>query len=253
MLADGSAGFGRSVAASTEIARRAIADSANSESQVLDFIKSRTSDIASQGKLGFISNLDRVAAVDTDVQLITRQLSALIGNANASVSGISSAALNHMGLSRDILARLSSTEVSKLASVGDVMNAFSAIVTGFVNETVSSMKSAMTDMKSVDDLSNAKLGSIQKRAKAATDWVSAGINQTADGLAMQKERNGALQQALTASVGASQKGLETFSRKYNSDLQSLGDAIEDLKTTIQVNAQKQLDRVRQWVGKNRKR
>lgn len=211
-------------------------------------IEDHSKDVASQARKRFVENLFKMDSVNDDLLLTTKQLSELMNNANATISDISTSVMGHLGLGMKTLAKLNSEENRKVASVADVMNAFSSVVVNFVNETDLSVKRLMDSVDWIDNQSKLKLGSIDRRSKSEVQLVESNLNATADKFHLNLQQERTLQEGLRSALRESAQRLSAVKKREQADFTEITDSIAELEKRVVANGQAQIAKVRKWIA-----
>ena len=227
---------------------RLLSENANTQLGALAKIEGHSKDVASQARKRFVENLFKMDSVNDDLLLTTKQLSELMHNAKASISDISTSVMGHLGLGMATLAKLNSEENRKVASVSDVMNAFSSVVVNFVNETDLSVKRLMDLVDWIDSQAKIKLGSIDRRSKSEVQWVESNLNATADKFHLNLQQERADQEGLRSALRESSKKLAAVKNREQADFTEITDSIAELEKRVVANGQAQIAKVRQWIA-----
>jgi hypothetical protein len=227
---------------------RLLSENANTQLGALAKIEGHSKDVASQARKRFVENLFKMDSVNDDLLLTTKQLSELMNNAKASISDISTSVMGHLGLGMATLAKLNSEENRKVASVSDVMNAFSSVVVNFVNETDLSVKRLMDLVDWIDSQAKIKLGSIDRRSKSEVQWVESNLNATADKFHLNLQQERAVQEGLRSALRESSKQLAVVKNREQADFTEITDSIAELEKRVVANGQAQIAKVRKWIA-----
>ena len=236
------------IAKSSDTASRAIANSEADQAKTVGQVNDRSADVASKSRKNFITNLERMGAVDDDTLRVSKQLAQLIDSVNSTISDISETTLSHLDLSVDTVAKLNSAEVRKVASVGDVMGTFSAVVLGFLNETSSSMETIMTELNSVDAASRTNLKQIDTRSRDELNSVGTRLNATSDTFVQILEQERTAQEAIKAKLFDDESAFKISEAKKGSEINDVEEQVTALKQKLSQQHTDQIAKVRSWIN-----
>jgi hypothetical protein len=212
-------------------------------------IQREAANVESQSRKRFVDNLYKIGGLNDDLGLTTRQLAQLLNNVNGTIDDISASMMAHMNLGFETLYNLNKAENRKIASVQDVMNAFSGVVLLFLNETEQSMKRAMYDMNVLDSASESKLQMMRGRTDDETNWLGNNLNATIERFQLNIEQERAVQEGLKKALSASKKKLVAVRQREDDDIATLTAEIGKLENKIRKGGQDQIAKVRAWIGK----
>ena len=212
-------------------------------------IQDQAAAVENQSRKRFIENLGKIGSLNDDLRMTTTQLAQLLSNANGTIEDISATAMEHMNLSFTTLYNLNKAENRKVASVSDVMNAFSSVVLMFLNETDVSMRTVMGQMDTIDRSSKGKLGAMQRRTDDEVSWIGGNLNDTYEKFKLGIQQERAVQEGLKNAVAASRQRLVAVRQREDADIASIRDGIAALEQHIRDNGQKQIATVRGWIAK----
>ncbi len=226
-----------------------IADTEAEQATRLVNVQRDTSNLAKEARKRFIENLSKIGSLNDDLGLTTKQLAQLLGNANATIDDITSSVMSHMDLGFQTLYDLNKAENRKIASVQDVMNAFSSVVLMFLNETEQSMNRVMNDMNLLDQSSKNKLSAMQGRSNDETNWLGNNLNSTVEKFQLSLEQERAVQEGLKQALTAAKKKLVAVRQREDADIAELTGQISALENKIRKGGQDQIAKVRAWIAK----
>lgn len=226
-----------------------IAKSESEQATRLVQIQRDASDVENQARKRFMDNLFKIGSLNDDLGRTTKQLGRLLNNANATIDDISESAMAHMDLGFKTLYTLNKAESRKLASVQDVMNAFSSVAIMFLNETEDSMKRVMSDMNLLDKASKGKLSVMQGRTNDEVKWLGNNLNSTVEKFQLSLEQDKAVQEGLSQALIASKKRLMAIRQREDEDIAVITSKIANLEAKIRQNGQLQISKVRAWISK----
>jgi hypothetical protein len=226
-----------------------IAKSESEQATRLVQIQRDASDVENQARKRFLDNLFKIGTLNDDLGRTTKQLARLLNNANATIDDISESAMAHMDLGFQTLYSLNKAESRKLASVQDVMNAFSSVAIMFLNETEDSMKRVMSDMNLLDQASQGKLSVMQGRTNDEVKWLGNNLNTTVEKFQLSLEQDKAVQEGLSQALLASKKRLVAIRQREDEDISVITSKIANLEAKIRQNGQLQIAKVRAWISK----
>ena len=229
-------------------AQEAIKKNEAAQSATLAGLQSKSADVEAQSRKRFLENAYKMDSLNDDLYLATKQLSQLLTNANGTIDDISTTAMNHMNLGVETLARLNENANRKVASIADVMNAFSSVVVTFVNETDYSMRRVMGQLDAIDSVSGTKLAEIKQRAQHEVDWVGSNLNSTVDKFRLNVAQERAVQEGLKKALLESASKLKTIKAKEAADVAEVADEINRLKEGIATRGQAEITKVRHWIA-----
>jgi len=212
----------------------------------------KSKDVDAKSRNEFINQLQKMDSLNDDVFLTSKQLSALLGNANASIADISTSVIDHMDLNVATRARLNDSTYRKIASVGDVMAIFSSLLSDFINEISSSMKSVMMDMDETSVMGSRRLWEMRTRSEDEIHWLSGQINKTRDAFLLNVEHDRAEQEGLMKQLVDSSQKLAELRSSHKHEVDGLMDEILRMKSGIELNRNKQILHVKNWI-ENRRR
>lgn len=212
-------------------------------------IQRDAANVESQARKRFIDNLYKIGGLNNDLGLTTRQLAQLLDNVNGTIEDISSSMMSHMNLGFETLYNLNKAENRKIASVQDVMNAFSGVVLLFLNETEQSMNRAMSDMNLLDTASKAKLKVMKGRTNDETNWLGNNLNATVERFQLSIEQERSVQEGLKKALSESKKRLVAVRQREDQDVAALTSQIGALENKIRKGGQDQIAKVRAWIAK----
>ena len=226
-----------------------IADTEGTQAARLANIQRDAAGMESQARKRFIDNLSKIGGLNDDLGLTTKQLAQLLDNANATIDDISTSVMTHMDLGFQTMYDLNKAENRKIASVQDVMNAFSSVVLMFLNETEQSMTRVMNDMNLLDHSSKNRLSMMQGRTKDETSWLGTSMNSTVERFQLSLEQERAVQEGLKQAVTDAKKRLVSVRKREDADITSLTAQIGALENKIRKGGQDQIAKVRAWIAK----
>jgi len=235
------------IADASSVSGRAIVGSEAGQAKAVGQLNDRASDVASQSRKNFINNLDRMGMVDDDTLRVSKQLQTLIGNADGTITDVSESAMSHLDLSIKTMAKLNQAEVRKVASVSDVMQAFSAVVMGFLNETGSTMNTVMNELNAVDSASKAKLKEIDIRSKDELNWIGSGLNTTSDSFKQALAQEQAMQSGLKKQLLLDEAAFKASEASKESEPSDIQDQVTALKQKVNKHQSDELAKVRGWI------
>jgi hypothetical protein len=211
-------------------------------------IQRDASNVETQARKRFIDNLNKIGGLNDELGLTTKQLAQLLDNANATIDDISTSVMSHMDLGYQTLYNLNKAENRKIASVQDVLSAFSSVVLMFLNETELSMNRAMNDMNLLDSSSKKKLGVIQSRSNDEANWLGNNLNATVEKFTLSLEQERAVQEGLKHALENSKRKLIAVRQREDDDIASITGQIGALETKIRQGGQSQIAKVRRWIA-----
>ena len=236
------------IAGASSTADRAITSGEAGQAKNVGQLNDRATDVASQSRKNFVSHLERMGNIDDDTLRVSKQLQTLIGNADGTITDVSESAMSHLELSVKTMAKLNQAEVRKVASVSDVMQAFSAVVVGFLNETGSTMETVMNELNSVDSASKAKLKQIDTRSKDEMNWVDSGLNSTVDSFKESIAQEQAMQAGLKQKLLEDESFFKASEASKISEPGDIQDQVTLLKQKVNKHQSDQLAKVRGWIS-----
>ena len=230
------------------------ADSASSmrrsegeQAKKLEQLSVKSGDVSTQARKAYITNLEKMRGVSDDTLMLSTQLSTLLGSADGTIKDVSGSTMDHMDLSAETMAMLNKQAARKVASISDVMDAFTSVVLAFLNETTASMTSLKGDMGSIQNVSSVKLHQMATRTTDELNWIESNYNKSQDSLAHLGTQNDALHAAFdkgTTEVGKTIKSDQTARDKEN---RIFVDEIDQIKQKVIKNSNDQLAKVRAWL------
>lgn len=236
------------IADSSSTSASAITASEAHNAKSVDQVNAQAAEVASQSRKSFIANLQKMGGVDDDTSLVTQQLSQLLDSANGSIDDISESALSHLDLNTRTLAKLNAADVRKVASVSDVMAAFSNIVTSFLNETGGSMETVMNKMNFVGTTSVDKLKQIDVRSTDERNWLNSGINATSDNYQQIIDQERIIQSGLQKSLMNDEKDFSQYAATKESEISDIQDAVSTLQQQTSQGYGGQVTKVQSWIN-----
>ena len=207
------------------------------------------SNVESQARKRYLENLFKIGSLNDDLGRTTKQLAQLLDNTNATIDDISESAMAQMDLGFQTLSDLNRAESRKIASVQDVMNAFSSVALMFLNETEGSMLRVMSDMNLLDKASKGKLVSMRGRTDDEVNWLGTNLNSTVEKLQLSLEQDKAVQDGLRQALLTSKQRLVKVREREDFDIATITSQIRDLEGRIRTNSQSQIAKVRAWIAK----
>lgn len=213
----------------------------------LDQLSVKSGDVSTQARKAYISNLEKMKGVSDDTLMLSQQLSTLLGSADGTIEDVSGTTMNHLGLSAETMTMLNKQAARKVASIGDVMDAFTSVVLAFLNETAASMNSLKGDMGRIQNVSSVKLHQMAIRTEDELNWVESNFNKSQDALTHLDTQNDAIRAAFdrgTADVGKNIKKDQEIREKEG---RSFADQIDQIKQKVIKNSNDQLAKVRAWL------
>ena len=236
------AGIAQSASTVGSTMKRAETNSA----KVIDQLNVKATDVASTSRKAYIRNLERMGNVDDDTAMVSKQLASLLGNSDSTIVDISDSVMSHLDLSSKTLASLNGAEARKVASVSDVMGAFTSVVQSFLNETGITMETVMAQLNAVEDGSKEKLGQMSTRSRDELNWVESNLNATSDSYALFLEQERAIQSAMRDGV---QKVADKIALAPTSDqLNDINESMDSLKQSVGKTQADELSKVRAWIS-----
>jgi hypothetical protein len=207
------------------------------------------SNVESQARKRYLENLFKIGSLNDDLGRTTKQLAQLLDNTNATIDDISESAMEQMDLGFQTLSDLNRAESRKIASVQDVMNAFSSVALMFLNETEGSMLRVMSDMNLLDKASKMKLANMRGRTDDEVNWLGTNLNSTVEKLQLSLEQDKAVQDGLRQALLTSKQRLVKVREREDIDIATITSQIRDLEGRIRTNSQSQIAKVRAWIAK----
>ena len=226
-----------------ELIKKAEVDQATT----LAAISVKSQDVQSQSRKKYLEGLYKMDSLTDDVSLVSKQLSGLLSNTNATVANISRAAMDHLRLGKATMEELNSAQNSKIASIGDVMNAFASIVQSYLNETETSMGAVMGELDEIDSVSKRKLAQIKLRTRDEVGWIANNVNNTQDSFETNLQQVKSVREGLMAALRANGKRLGNVNKKQDEDVQEIQEGISRLESSIRAEGQNQINKVRNWI------
>ena len=236
------------ISTSSDTATRAITSAEGDQSKIVGQLNDRSSEVAKQSRKNFVNSLEKMGGLDDDTLRVSKQLQTLIGNADSSITDISESTMSHLDLSTGTMAKLNQAAVKKVASVSDVMGAFSAVVLGFLNETRSQMDTIMNELNSVDAASKAKLKDINTRSKDELNWVGSGLNATVDDLSQILDHEQIMQQGLMNQLLLDEGNFKSSEATKSSESSDIQVQVSQLRQKVNKHKTDEVSRVREWVS-----
>jgi hypothetical protein len=236
------------IAASSDKASKAILTGEADQAKNVGQLNDRAADVAKQSRKNFVSSLEKMGAVDDDTLRVSKQLQTLLGNADGAITDVSETSMSHLDLSVNTMVKLNQAEVRKVASVSDVMQAFSAVIVGFLNETENTMSTIMNELNSVDTASKAKLKEIDTRSKDEMNWVNTGLNTTTDAFNQAVAQEQIIQSGLKMQLMQDEKDFKASEAAKNSEPSDIQDQVTALKQKVSQHQTSQLSKVRSWIA-----
>jgi hypothetical protein len=230
------------------IASRAITAGEADQAKNVGQLSDQSADVASASRKSFISNLERMGGVDDDTMRVSKQLQSLLGSADGTITDVSESSMAHLDLSKETVTRLNSAEVRKVASVSDVMEAFSAVVLGFLNETSSTMGTVMNELNAVDAASRAKLKQIDTRSKDELNWVGSSLNGTSDAFSQVMDQERIMQSGLKKQLLEDETQFKASEAGKASEIDDIQDQVGTLRQKVNQGQSDHLSRVRTWIN-----
>ena len=213
--------------------------------KVIDQLNQKASDVASVSRKAFIRNLRRMGQVDDDTTLVTHQLGSLLGKSDSTIADVSGSVISHLDLSTRTLAALNGAQARQVATVGDVMGAFSSVVGGFLNETDSSISTIMDQLNSVEKVSKLKLDQIDTKSRDELNWVDSKLDATSDAYHLFIDQERAVQTGIKSAMDQTQVKLAP---RPDTQLSEVNDAIAVFQQTLGKNQASILSKVRAWIN-----
>ena len=236
------------IAESSTVASKAVLAAEGTQAKTIDQVAIKSGDVASKSRKEFIRNLERMGGVDDDTLRVSKQLQDLMTNADGTISDVSDAALAHMDLSVSTMTKLNSAEVRKVASVSDVMGAFSSVVLSFLNETRDTMETVMNQLNEVDAASKVKLKQIDVRSQDELHWIGSGLNSTRDSYKQIVDQEQIVQSGLKQQIQNDERVFMQSEASKDSEMSEIDDAIGGLKQQVSQNQSGMLAKVRDWIN-----
>ena len=230
------------------VAGKAVHAAEGSQAKIADQVNIKSSDVASQSRKSFIRNVEKMGAVDDDTLRVSKQLDDLLSNTDGTIDDISGSVMSHLDLSVDTQAKLNSAEVRKVASVSDVMGAFTSVVLSFLNETGDTMETVMDQLSLVESSSKRKLKQIDVRSQDELNWVNSGLNKSSDNFAQISGQERTAQEGLTQGVLASEGKIAQSQTDKTSELNDINEAIGALRQEVIKGQANHLAKVRAWIN-----
>ena len=187
-------------------------------------------------------------ALDDDVLMTSKQLAELLNAANADVNDISTSAMYQLNLGMETLAKLNKAENRKVASVGDVMNAFSSVVVSYIGETRAAMNRVMSDLGLIDKVNKKKLSELNVRTNDEVTWITTGVNSTRDSFQMNVQQERVVQDGLMKAVEGASNRLAKIRNNDRIDMDAIADKVAELKRGIKEQGEREIAKVRKWIA-----
>jgi hypothetical protein len=128
------------------------------------------------------------------------------------------------------------------------MGAFTAVLTGFLNETQQTMKSVMTGISAVDTESKMKLKEIDMRSTSEGHWVGANLNKTITAFNQFIAQSNAIQSAMRDNVHNVQAKLKADQINNQGDTNNVDDTISQMILNVTATERDELTQVRRWIA-----
>ena len=236
------------ITSANTVAGQAVRSSESKSSKSIDQLNQKSSDVAAQSRKSFIRNLEKMGSVDDDTMMVSQQLQTLLSNSDAAINDVSSSVLSHLDLSSKTMASLNSQQARKVASVSDVMGAFTSVVLSFLNETGATMATVMNQLNSVEDGSKLKLEQMDTRSRDELNWVTSNLNATTDSYKLFMDQERTIQSALRQGVLDVENKLALSQAAKSSELDDINESTSELKQSVSKTQAEQLAKVRSWIN-----
>jgi len=235
------------IATSSADASSSIREREGSQAKILDQLSVKSGDVSTQARRAYIENLQKMRGVSDDTLMVSQQLSTLLGNADGTIQDVTGATMDHLDLSTETMAMLNKQAARKVASIGDVMDAFTSVVLGFLNETTASMNSLKHDMGGIQNVSTIKLHQMATRSADELNWVQSNFNRSQDALTRLDTQNDALRTAFNRGTTDVDTSVRKDQAKRDQDRRIFVDKVDQLKQRVIKNSNDQLAKVRAWL------
>ena len=236
-------GIGKSSAESASSMKR----TEGQQAKILDQLSVKSGDVSNQARKAYIENLQRMRGVSDDTLMLSQQLATVLGGADSTIKDVTGSTMDHMGLSTETMAMLNKQAARKVASISDVMDAFTSVVLGFLNETTASMSSLKNDMRGIQNVSSIKLHQMTTRTADELNWVKSNFNRSQDTLSHIGTQNDAIRTAFNKGMNDVGTSLRTDQMKRDKANRNLVDQIDQMKQRVVKSSNNQLSKVRAWL------
>jgi hypothetical protein len=213
----------------------------------------RASEVADQSRQEFVNQLGKMEGLDDDIALTTRQLFALMKNSKAALTDISTTVMNHMNMSVATQARLNGEKNKRIASIGDVMEIFGSVISKFVDEIDSGMRTVMFEMNAIESWSKKKMSEIKVRGGDELEWLKHGIAKVKTKFEAEMEAQRAIQQSLMTGLVRNNDLIAKIESAYKTEADQVNDRVKKMMSDVKGFGPKKINRVQEWiVGKKRR-
>jgi hypothetical protein len=238
----------KGIATSSDTAGRAISSAEGDQAKRVGQINDRAGQVSKESRKNFVASLEKMGTLDDDTLRVSRQLQDLIGNSDSAIRDVSESSMSHLDLSVSTMAKLNKAEVRKVASVSDVMGAFSAVMLGFLNETRSQMETIMNELNSVDAAAKSKLKEINTRSQDELIWVGNGLNSTINDFSQTLDHEQIIQQGLRHQLLKDETYFKSSEATKSSESTDIQDQVTVLKQRVTKHQADEISRVRDWIS-----
>jgi hypothetical protein len=247
MISKGTLEIGDAIRQSSRDIGRKLSDSEGQQAKLYMQISTGSRDVDSQSRKAFMGHLEKLDSLNDDILLTSKQLATLLGNANESISDISTTVMNHVNMNVATRAKLNNSTFKKIASVGDILGIFSTLLVNFLQEIQATMRTVMSDMSQTQQVSEHRLWDIRSRSTDEINWLSGQINKTRDEFLLNVEQDRAVQQGLLAALLESAHKLAELKKENQRDVEEIEEKILNAKAAVEKKKNEEINKVRRWI------
>lgn len=213
----------------------------------------KAKEFADQSRKQFVNQLGKMSGLDDDILLTSKQLYSLMSNSNATLSDISTTVMNHMNMSVETQARLNNEKNKRVASIGDVMEIFGSVISKFIDEIDSGMRTVMVEMEAIDSWSKKKMGEMRIRGGDELEWLKSGITKVKDKFSAEMEAQRTIQQSLMTGLVRNNEQIAKIESEYKQEAIKVNEKVSKMASEVKAFGPKEINRVREWIIERKRR